>query len=259
MVKSPAPSGPSDAGDDNRLFIDGSDQHHQLGQPPTGDAHRVTITGGKRHRITFTGGGGTAPQRTSSWQRAGVLIAGVSLVLAALTYFGFRINDQNPARAIPTTASTGRVPSPQPSAPSGVPSRPTTTSPSAAARYLLDLRPANGESNLAPVTDPGHRTFRIRCGSGNTDDMYRSVEWSVVGSYTRMLASVTAAGPIDREAITQVEVYGDNIRLDNMPTVALNRSAVIDVAVTNRGLIELRVTCQFSAGWVVVRDARLVG
>jgi hypothetical protein len=213
------------------------------------------------------GQSGRPRRRWRRWTRRGEIVglclAAISVLVAVLAWqFPRRTSDSaTPAGSTSAPVFTSALPALTASSPgqTGATPAPTTArSPEAGGRYLLDLQPQDGAANLAQVTDPGHRTFAVQCGTGNTDDQHRSVDWAPVGHYARLIATAIPTGRVDSETTTQVEILADNAVVNNQPALALLGPAAIDAPLGGAAVIGLRVTCMNSAVSVLFRDAQLV-
>jgi hypothetical protein len=127
-------------------------------------------------------------------------------------------------------------------------------------QYLSDLTPSGGEANLAPLprsisgdSDYSH-AIAMPCGSGQVDDQFREITYSLRGRYLELAAEIRPfqepATPID----IQVQVFRDdqlaaNVRLDAAETRPLSA----DLA--GAAELRIRVTCELSSPIVIFSEA----
>ncbi len=102
------------------------------------------------------------------------------------------------------------------------------------------------------------------CGSGQSDDRYRQIEYELPGPYTSFTTSVTARGKADVEAQVGVQVFvrARQDRSDRTPEVGRtvlhpNGSEPLTADITDARAILLRITCSTSALTVTFTDPRI--
>src|SRR5262249_17517859 len=129
----------------------------------------------------------------------------------------------------------------------------------AGGRYLTSVPVAAGAVYLQTGGKLGPHDFVMQCGSGQSDDQSRKVEWNVVGSYARLTMTVTPSGQVDPETLTQVEVLADDIQVDNNPALVLGRPTRLDAPISGAHQVALRLTCQSPFVHVTFSGALLTG
>ena len=138
------------------------------------------------------------PKKESGWAKAGVT-AGVIGALAAAAVFVFPTKDGRLGQTGGnSTSSSGTAQNRTTAAPN-----PSLTSASYE-RHLAELPLTQGGG---VVTVLGGRDLSMPCGSGQSDDSYRQIEYELPGSYTSFTTRATAGGKSDPEAKIGVEVF----------------------------------------------------
>jgi hypothetical protein len=193
--------------------------------------------------------------RESNWSKVGV-IAGVVGALATVAVFGWPTRDgrDETARARQSPAATA---SQYPTSASPNPSGTSALS----ERHLAELPFAQGGGAVTVVNG---RDLSMPCGSGQSDDRYRQIEYELPGPYTSFTTSVTARGKADVEAQVGVQVFvrARQDRSDRTPEVGRtvlhpNGSEPLTADITDARAILLRITCSTSALTVTFTDPRI--
>jgi hypothetical protein len=143
--------------------------------------------------------------------------------------------------------------------PTGVPN-PTSTGASNE-RHLAELPLAQGGG---AVTIIGERDLSMPCGSGQSDDRYRQIEYELPGPYTSFTTRATAGGRADPEAKIGVEVFvrarqerSDRTLRVGMIVLQANGSGPLTADITNARAVLLRTTCSVSTLTITLTDPRI--
>lgn len=195
------------------------------------------------------------PKKESGWAKAGV-IAGVVGALAAAAVFVFPTKDGRLGQTGGnSTSSSGTAQNRTTATPN-----PSLTSTSYE-RHLAELPLTQGGG---VVTVIGGRDLSMPCGSGQSDDSYRQIEYELPGSYTSFTTRATAGGKSDPEAKIGVEVFvrARQERSDRTPRAGLivlqaAGSGPLTADITNARAILLRITCSVSTLTVTFTDPRI--
>lgn len=195
------------------------------------------------------------PKKESGWAKAGV-IAGVIGALAAAAVFVFPTKDGRLGQTGGnSTSSSGTAQNRTTATPN-----PSLTSASYE-RHLAELPLTQGGG---VVTVIGGRDLSMPCGSGQSDDSYRQIEYELPGSYTSFTTRATAGGKSDPEAKIGVEVFvrARQERSDRTPRAGLivlqaAGSGPLTADITNARAILLRITCSVSTLTVTFTDPRI--
>jgi hypothetical protein len=102
------------------------------------------------------------------------------------------------------------------------------------------------------------------CGSGQSDDQYRQIEYELPGPYASFTTRATVDGKTDVEASVGVQVFlrARQERSDRTPearriAVKVNTSEPLTADITNARAILLRITCSASTLNVTFTDPRI--
>ena len=179
----------------------------------------------------------------------------VGAVAAAAVFFVPTRDGRDEADRAKSTASanTTQNPSIPPANPSG------TIAPTQ--RHLAELPLAQGGGSVSVVDG---RDLSMPCGSGQSDDRYRQIEYELPGPYTSFTTRATARGKADVEASVGVQVFvrarheRSDRTLEGFRTVLkTNGAEPITADITNARAILLRITCSASTLTVTFTDPRI--
>lgn len=199
--------------------------------------------------------GPTERFRESNWTKAGV-IAGALGICATVAVFVWPTRDgrDEAERARQSHSATA---SQYPASASPNPSGTSALS----ERHLAELPFAQGGGAVSVVNG---RDLSMPCGSGQSDDRYRQIEYELPGPYTSFTTSVTTRGKADVEAQVGVQVFvrARQDRSDRTPEVGRtvlhpNGSEPLTADITDARAILLRITCSTSALTVTFTDPRI--
>jgi hypothetical protein len=128
-------------------------------------------------------------------------------------------------------------------------------------RHLAELSLAQGGGAVRVI---GAKDLSMPCGSGQSDDRYRQIEYELPGPYTSFTTRATAGGKADVEASVGVEVFvrarqERSDRTLKVGTIVLqaNRSEPLTADITDARAILLRITCSASTLNVTFTDPRI--
>jgi hypothetical protein len=185
----------------------------------------------------------------------GTLFGLVGAVAAAAVFFVPTRDGRDEADRAKSTASadTTQNPSSPPANPSG------TIAPTE--RHLAELPLAQGGGSVSVVD---RRDLSMSCGSGQSDDRYRQIEYELPGPYTSFTTRATAHGKADVEARVGVQVFvrarqerSDRTLEGGRTVLKTNGSEPITADITNARAILLRITCSTSTLTVTFTDPRI--
>jgi hypothetical protein len=135
------------------------------------------------------------------------------------------------------------------------PPAPTTAAYAVDRIFLTDLPPAAGGSSVTrPVGTSG--VLEMPCATADGVDRYRAVRYSLLKSYRSLQTHVTSGGAARSETKAQVEFIVDNIVVANR-VLLRDQSADMDVSLTGKQTLELRLTCEEPAGKVTFERSYL--
>jgi hypothetical protein len=192
--------------------------------------------------------------KESGWVKAGA-IAGVAAALAAILVFFIQTRDgRDEAARDNSPAGTTQLPTTAPTIPS------VTVAPNE--RHLAELPLAQGGGAVRVIDG---RDLSMPCGSGQSDDRYRELEYELPGAYTSFTTQATAGGKADPEASIGIEVFvrtrqerSDRIPRPSAIVVKANGSAPVTANITDAKALLLRITCSASTLNVRFTDPRIV-
>ena len=192
--------------------------------------------------------------RSETWTKIGV-IAGVVAAGAAVAVFVVPTRDgRNETDRANTTQSAEATQNPT-SAPN--PSRASAPN----ERHLAELPLAQGGG---AVKVNGGRDLEMPCGSGQSDDQYRQIEYALPAAYASFATHATASGKADREASVGVQVFvrarqerSDRTLEAGRTVLPANGSGPLTADITNARAILLRITCSASTLTVTFSDPRI--
>jgi NPCBM/NEW2 domain len=182
------------------------------------------------------------------WVRAAQLATIIALPVAIIGVLVAR-NGPQAGSASPHTTMTGV----------SAPSSPVATSPVATGteRPLADLLPKSGQNNITLDKDPAGAVsaMTIHCGSGDSNDRFREVEYTLNGAYSNFVADVMATVN-EPEYKTQFQVFGDDVQADNK-VLSGSQPNTVQAPVAGKKTMRLRLTCQDSNATLILRNARI--
>ena len=193
-------------------------------------------------------------KKESGWTRAGA-VAGLLGAAAAAAVFILPTRDgrDQTARDNPTPSTATRQ------NPTGTPN-PSRTGASNE-RHLAELPLTQGGGAVRVI---GGRDLSMPCGSGQSDDGYRQIEYELPSPYTSFTTRGTASGRADPEAKVGVEVFvrARQERSDRTPRVGTivlqaDESKPLTADITDARAILLRITCSISTLTVTFTDPRI--
>jgi hypothetical protein len=113
----------------------------------------------------------------------------------------------------------------------------------------------------APNTPGTDADLSMPCGSGQSDDQYRQIEYELPGPYASFTTRATAAGKADEEASVGVQVFvrarqerSDRVLEAGRIVLQPNGSEPLTADITNARAILLRITCSVSSLNVTFTD-----
>jgi hypothetical protein len=128
-------------------------------------------------------------------------------------------------------------------------------------RHLAELPLTQGGG---AVTVVGGTDLSMPCGSGQSDDSYRQIEYELPDSYASFTTRATAGGKADPEAKVGVEVFVRARQERSDRTLRAGRivlqaagSEPLTADITNARAILLRITCSVGTLSVTFTDPRI--
>jgi hypothetical protein len=210
------------------------------------------LTAGVKDRETESGD-------DRNWTKFGVIATAIGAVATVVALLVFVIptrdgRDEAARDASPGTAETTQKPT-------GTPA--STTRPIASnERHLAELPLAQGGGAVRVVDG---RDLSMPCGSGQSDDRYREIEYQLPGAYTSFTTQATAGGKADPEASIGIEVFvrtrqerSDRIPRPGAIAIKTSTSAPLTADITDATALSLRITCSASTLNVRFTDPRIV-
>jgi hypothetical protein len=192
----------------------------------------------------------------SIWTKVGVIAGVVGAVVAVVAFFvTFPPVHLRPSEDKESTrpAVTARNSTSAPSSPSG------TIAPNE--RHLAELPLAQGGGAVRVIDG---RDLSMPCGSGQSDDRYRQIEYELPGPYTSFQTHATIGGKADEEASVGVQVFirarqerSDRILEAGKAVLLARGSEPVTVDMTNARAILLRITCSANTLTVTFTDPRI--
>ena len=133
---------------------------------------------------------------------------------------------------------------------------PTGTAANAAggARYLTDLTPLAGLTNIEADRDA--RTFVQLCRT-RTGDPSTEVQYTLRGRYREFAAEVVVSKIDDPDAAIQYEVFVDGRRISNTILEGIDRGRITSAELRGAQVLALRLRCERSATVVTIEGARV--
>ena len=184
----------------------------------------------------------------------GAFFGVIGALAAAAVFFWPTRDGRDQANPTSTTSSTGTTRNPT----SG-PNPPGAGAPNE--RHLAELPLAQGGGAVRVV---GTKNLSMPCGSGQSDDRYRQIEYELPGPYASFTTRATAGGTADVEASVGVEVFvrarqERSDRTLKVGTIVLqaNGSEPLTADITNARAVLLRITCSVSTLSVTFTDPRI--
>jgi hypothetical protein len=126
----------------------------------------------------------------------------------------------------------------------------------ASGRLLTALQLRAGAGNIK-VTDGG-RTVTMPCGTNNSEDTFREVEYWLRGAYRGFTAQVEVSGVAAAEVRTQLEVLTDQVRRGNV-VLSGAQTRPVSAGIEGGATLQLRLTCEQPNAVVTIRDATVLG
>lgn len=185
-----------------------------------------------------------------SGTRIGLLslaVAAVGVVVAILAWL-IPMDDDRPAGASSTSTTT--PPAPAPGTTGGSP--PPTTTPATGLRYLTELVPATGGGFVQRV---GAHSLIMRCGTGESDDRFREVEYDLPRAGYRSFRTATRPTG-QRETRIGITLFVDGVaKVDSVSTVG--DTGTVGAGIDGAARLTLRITCDPGAASVTFTDPAL--
>jgi hypothetical protein len=190
--------------------------------------------------------------RSKTWTKIGV-IAGVVGAGAAVAVFVFPTRDGRDERANGThSAEATQNPTSAPS-----PSRASAPN----ERHLAELQLAQGGGAVNVIDG---RDLSMPCGSGQSDDRFRQIEYELPGPYTSFTTRATGSGKADLEASVGVQVFvrarqeiSDRTLEAGRVVLRGNGSEPLTADIAHARAILLRITCSVPTLNVSFTDPRI--
>lgn len=187
-----------------------------------------------------------------SGTRIGLLslaVAAVGVVVAILAWLIPMDEDGTPSSAGSTSTPTPPAPAP-PTTTGGTPT--PTTQPPATVRYLTELVPATGGGFVQRV---GAHSLIMKCGTGESDDRFREVEYDIPRTGYRSFRTV--ARPTGRrETRIGVTLFVDGVvRVDSVSTAG--GTGTLSAGIDGAARLTLRITCDPGAASTTFVDPAL--
>ena len=195
------------------------------------------------------------------WSRTGViatlvgtLVGLVGAIAAAAVFFVPTRDGRDEADRAKSTvsANTTQNPSGRPENPSGASEQ--------TERHLAELPLAQGGGSVSAVG----RDLSMPCGSGQSDDRDRQLEYELPGPYSSFTTRATVRGKADVEARVGIQVFvrarqekSDRTLEAGRTVLKINGSEPITADITNARAILLRITCSTSTLTVTFTDPRI--
>jgi hypothetical protein len=187
----------------------------------------------------------------SPWQRsaqlAGLVVIPLVALLVAIMAWQFPVR---PDDAITTTSAT--VPG---TAEGGAGTSSARPGPSqSASRALTDLEVAAGTGN----TRVDGATVSLACGTGESHDRSREVEYRTRGAYQRFTATLTATEVAAPEIRTQLQIFSDTTVVSDIVLVG-TETVPVDAELDGGQILRLRLTCQHRDTVLVISGGTVLG
>jgi hypothetical protein len=187
------------------------------------------------------------------WMKIGVIFTVIGAVAAATVFFVRTADGRGPDSSNPTSsAATSERPTNAPN--------PSETRASNE-RHLAELPLAQGGGVVKVI---GSRDLSLPCGSGQSDDRYRQIEYELPAAYRSFTTLARAAGKADPDASVGVQVFvrareekSDRTREAARVVIPANESQPVTADITDARAILLRITCSVSALSVTLADPRI--
>lgn len=132
---------------------------------------------------------------------------------------------------------------------------PTPTGPPAQSRYLAEMKPSAGASNVRSAPGPrAGNTVTMPCAAGKDRDLYREARYLLGGHYRTLTAQILNRG--DANASTRVQFLGGDGMMFNKPLPA-NVPVDVKLDLADSRYLRIRVFCTSSTASVVLTGARV--
>jgi hypothetical protein len=198
-------------------------------------------------------------EKESKWTKratvAGAIFGLIGALAAALVFVLPTKDGRNEAARAQATRSPDT-----PQNPNTVP-RTSSTTMAPNERHLADLPLAKG-GGVVKIID--RRDLSMPCGSGQSDDRYREIEYELPGPYTSFITQAGAVGRADAEASVGVQIFirarqdrSDRTLEVGSIRVQANGSETLAADITNARAILLRITCSTSTLTATFTDPRI--
>jgi hypothetical protein len=197
----------------------------------------------------------------SKWTKTGVIatafgsVFGLIAAGAAVAVFFIRSADGgDPSdQSSTSSAETQQNPTDAPN--------PSRTGAAANERHLAELPLAQGGGAVTVIDG---RDLSVPCGSGQSDDLYRQIEYELPGPYASFATRATVSGKADVEASVGVQVFvrarqeRSNRTLEAGRVVLQgNGSEPVTADIAQARAILLRITCSVPTLNVTFTDPRI--
>lgn len=187
----------------------------------------------------------------SPWQRSvqlvGLVVIPLVALLVAIMAWQFPVKSDDPTTTSPTAPGTATGGTDTTSS-----TRPGSSQPPG--RALTDLEVAAGTGNTR--VDGG--AVSMACGTGESHDRSREVEYRTRGAYQRFTARISATEVPRPEIRTQLQVFSDTTVVFDV--VLRGTEAVpVDAELDGGQLLRLRLTCQHRDTVLVISDGTVRG
>jgi hypothetical protein len=201
---------------------------------PSGGA---TATGSRRARLT----------RNERIGVAGLAVAVVSALVAIATFIypgGFVGGPEGSGTVLtPTGQGTPEVDRGGPTTPTGGTATGPPTTSTAGSRALAEITPTSGGDTLAPVAGEP-RSREMACPTNQGGDKDRTVQWDLVGPWSRVRMTLTVSGRADPDTRSQIEVFSGGTRVFNDAQLRVGAEAVpVDADISGSRTLIIRLTC----------------
>jgi hypothetical protein len=194
-------------------------------------------------------------KKESGWTKISVIF-GVLAALTAVAAFllptpAINLLHLNVDKATPSTKTSQN--------PTSAPNSPGTGQPNE--RHVAELPLAQGGGAVSVV---GGTDLSMPCGSGQSDDQYRQIEYVLPAAYASFTTRATAMGKADEEARVGIQVFirarqerSDRVLEVRRIDLQANGSESLTADITNARAILLRITCSASTLSVTFTDPRI--
>jgi len=179
-------------------------------------------------------------ESASTWMQVvfGGLGLSVAIVGLIIAYFAWvqphsSADDDKVASSVPAGGTGTTAARSGPTAPAG-----------AKQVALRGLAATTGGSNVRPDGDD----LTMPCGSGQSTDRQRTVEYDLLGNYATLTADLTVTKARDGDTPLQVAVLVDDRGAGTYTLTRGTGSRRLDLPLTGAGRLRLQLICQFPDG-----------